>query len=195
MVGLSCQPVAVYSDGRDSIFFYFKLDAGVDGAALVFCGGENGGADQILQYLLGDHDLSAFAHIGKLRIVFGVFSGNGEGCPACPDGYLIVFIHNDGHRAFRNTADNVTKESCRQNAAAGLGHFRFDLISNGGFHIVAGEPQAVAGIAEDTLQGRKGALLGNGPGSDVQTCHQHTFFTGKTDHFESLFSENRIINI
>ena len=55
-----------------------------------------------------------------------------------------------------------------------------DLIGDGGLHIVAGEGQAAARLAQDALNGGKGALLGHRPSGNIQPLKQLTFFTGKS---------------
>ena len=59
-------------------------------------------------------------------------------------------------------------------------NFRFDLLGDGGFHIVAGEAQIAVGTAENAFNCAQCAFLGDGTAGDIQACYQHAFFTGKT---------------
>ena len=127
---------------------------------------------------IGDDCIFVF-DIRQFRIIFGRFGRDGEGSITCPDGNLIVVADNHSHRAFRQTADNITKELGRQNALAGISHFGFNFISNGGFHVVAGKAEAHSGLAEDTFDDGKAALLSDGTARNVQALNQHAFFTGK----------------
>ena len=183
MPGPAGQTEAIHSDGGDGGIGDLELHAGVDGAALIFRNGKQGAGNQLLQPVLGDPDGSALIHIGQLGVILGRFGGNGEGGVAGTDGDLEAVVHHHGDGAFRQTADDIAEELGRQDAVAGVGDFSFDLISNGSFHIIAGEGQVVTGPAQNTFDDGKAALGSNGPAGNIQALDQHAFFTGKTHSF------------
>ena len=179
MVGPPGQSEAVHGNSGDGIVGYFKLDAGVDGPALIFRYGKNGAGNQLLQLTLGDGHRPPAVDIRQLRIILGGFGGDGEGGVACPDGDLVVLPNHHGDRPLRQTADNVAEKLSWQNTLAGVGHIRFDIIGNGGLHIISGKTQSHLCLAENTLDNAEAALLRHGASGDIQACNQHTFFTGK----------------
>ena len=180
MPGPASQTEAVHGDGRDAVLLHLKLDAGVDGTALIFGHGENGTGNQFLQLILGNGNAAADADIRQLRIIVGILCGNGKGSVAGTDGNLVALVHHHGDGTLGEPADNVAKKSGRQDALTGIGHICVYDIGNTGFHIVAGKAQLLAGLAEDTLQDRQTAFRGYCPSGNIQTLNQQTFFTGKT---------------
>ena len=131
-------------------------------------------------------DCPSVAHIRQLRIILGGLGGNGKGSIARPDGDLIILVHHHGHQPLRQAADNVAEQLCREDALPHVGHVRIDLIGDGGFHIITGEAQSLSGLAEDSFNDGKTALLGDSTSCDVQSRDQHIFFTGKT-HSQNPF--------
>ena len=180
MIGAPGQPEAVHGYRGDGIIGHLEFYAGVDGPTLIFGHGKNGAGNQILQLALRQHHRTAAVYVRQLRVILGGFGGNGERGIACPNGNLVILAYHHGHRAFRQSADDVAEELGREDALAGIGHIRFDIIGNGGFHIVAGKAQPYLGTAQNTLDDGKTALLSDGSSGDIQSRNQHTFFTGKT---------------
>ena len=165
----------------------------MDGAGLILGHGEDGAADEGFQGVLGDADAAALAHIGQVGVIVGVFGGDGEGCEAGADGHLVGLVHHHGDRALGQPADDVAEELGGEDADAGIGDFRGDLIGDGGFHVVAGEAQHMTGPAEDALDDGEAGLLSHGAGGDIQSLNQHAFFTGKTHRqTPSLFLMKKI---
>ena len=179
VVGTPGKSEAVHGDGRDPVLLHLKFNARMDGTALILGNGKDGAGNQLFHSRLRDADAPSISHIGKVGVFVGGFGGDGKGGIARPDGYFIVVIHHHCDRAFRQTADNVAKQSCRQDALAHIGNLGLDEVGDGGFHIVAGKAQAVSGFAEDALNGGDGAFLGDGSAGDVQAGKESVFFTGK----------------
>ena len=180
MPGAPGKTEAVYGDGGDPILLHLELDTGMDGAALIFGDGKDGAADQLLQLALGDPDGTAGVDVGQFGLIFGRLGGDGKGSVAGTDGDLEAVVHHHGDGTLRQTADNVAEEPGGEDAFAGVGDLRFDLVGNGGFHIIAGQVQTHTCLAEDTLDDGKTALLSNSPACNIQALDQHAFFTGKT---------------
>ena len=179
MPGAAGQTETVHGDGRNGVVSHFELDAGMDGTALILGDGKNGAGDQLLQSGLGDLDGLALIDVGQVGVILGTFSGNVERCVAGTDGDLVVVVDNDGDRALGQAADDIAKELGRQDALTGIGDFGVDLVGDGSLHIVAGQMQAVTGLAQDAFDDRQAALLSNRSACDIQALNQHAFFTGK----------------
>ena len=188
MKGTAGKAEAVHRNGRNSSIFHLELNTGVNGSALIFGNGKNRSVDQLLEGSLGDPHTSAASNLRQLRIVLCRLSGNGEGGVAGTDGDLIIFIHYHSYRTLRQTADNIAKQLSRNHTFAGFCYLCLDFINNCSFHIIAGQAQTTACSAQNTLNGRKTALLGNSSAGDIQTGYKHIFFTGKA-HRKNLFSE------
>ena len=180
MVGAPGQPEAVHRHGGDGIGGDLKFHAVVDGPGLVVRHGENGAGDQLLQLVLRDADGVAGAHIRQVGVLVGGFGADGKGGEAGADGHPVVVIHHHGDAALGKPADDVAEQSGRQHALAAVSHIGFDLIGDGGFHIVAGEGQTGTRPAEDALDGRQAALLSHRSARNIQPLQQGIFFTGKT---------------
>ena len=180
MPGAAGKTEAVHSHCGNGIVLHLEFHTGVDGSALVFRYGEDGAGDQLLQRGLGNIHTAALVHIGQLRIILGRLCGNSKGSVARPDGYLIIVVHHNSDGTFRQTADNIAEQLCRQDAVAGIMDLGVDVIGDGSFHIVAGQIQTVGGITQNALDSRQCALLGNGSAGNIQARDQHAFFTGKT---------------
>ena len=182
--GTASQTETVHGNGGNAIVLHLELDTGQHRAALIDRNGKDRTADQILQCVLGNVNGTAAVNVRQLRVILGTFCTDSKGSVTAADRYLIILIHHDGNRTFRQAADDISKESCGQDAGTDLGNFGIDLVRNGSFHIIAGKGQAVSGSAENALQNSQTALLCNGTACNIQALHQHTFFTGKTHkHF------------
>ena len=181
MEGTAGKTETVHRNGGNGSVLHLELDAGVNGTTLVFRNGKNGAGDQFLHGRLGDADALAGVDIGQNGVVIGTFGRNIEGSIAGADGHLVIIVHHNSDGTFRQTADDVAKKAGGQDAGAAVGHIGFDLVGDGGFHIVAGEAQADGGgTAEDAFDDGKTALCSHGTAGDIQTSGQHAFFTGKT---------------
>ena len=139
-------------------------------------------------------DGTAVVDIRQLRVILGGFSGDGEGGIAGPDGDLVGLVHHYGDGTLRKAPDDIAEKLGREDAVAGVGDLRVDVIGDGGFHIVAGEAQAHAGPAEDALDDGKAAFLSHSPSRDIQARDQHAFFTSKT-HSQVPFLTNHFRKI
>ena len=191
MEGAAGKSKTIHCDGRDGIVSDLELDAGVDGTALIFRNRKDGAGDQLLQRVLGDFDGTAGVDVGQVRVILGALGRNGEGCIACPDGDLVIVVNHNGDRTFGELTDDIAKELGRQDAGTGIGNVCFHAVSDGGFHIVAGEGQVIACVAEDTLDNAEGTLLGDCSACNIQALNQHAFFTGKA-HISFPFLKNII---
>ena len=154
MIGTTCQPETVHSNSRNGVFFHFKLYTGVNGTALIFGNGKNCAVDQVFHRHLGNTNALSVANVRQFRIIVGRFCGNGKGSITCANGNLIIFVNNNGNQTFRQSADNIAKQLCRQYAFAHIGNLCIDQIGDGGLHIVTGEAQAVSGSAQNTFNSR-----------------------------------------
>ena len=152
----------------------------MNGPGLIVGNGKDRPGDQFLQLVLGDMHGTAGVHVRQLRVILGAFGGDIEMRVPGPDGHLVILVYHHGDGSLWQLPDDVAEQLGRQDTFSRFGHLRIDLIGNGRFHIVAGEVQADAGLAEDALQDGNGALLGHGPAGNVPARREHTFFTGET---------------
>ena len=180
MVSPACQTEAVHRNGGNGLVFHFKTNAGVDGTGLIFRNGEDGAGDQALQGILRDLNAATLAHVGQFGVIIGRFCRNGKGCKTCTDGNLVAFVHHHSDRTLGQTADDITKQLGRQNALAGIGDFRRDLIGDGSFHVVTGQTQTHSSPAENAFNHRQAGLLSHRTAGNIQSGNQNIFFTGKT---------------
>ena len=88
--------------------------------------------------------------------------------------------NKDLKKGHKGMAHDIAKELGRQDAGTGFGDFRIDHISDSGFHIVTGQVQTRACLAQDAVDDGKTALLGDGTARNAEALNQHAFFTGKT---------------
>ena len=154
MIGPPGQPEAVHGNGGDGGIGHLEFDTVVNGPGLVVGNGKDGAGNQLFELILGDLNGAAVVDIGKLGVILRVLGGDGKGGKACPDGHLERGVHHHGHRTLRQSADDIAKELGRQNTGAGLHHIGIDIIGDAGFHIIAGEGNALTGLAEDAFNQR-----------------------------------------
>ena len=179
MEGPPGQTEAVHGNGGDGIVGDLEFDAGMNGPALIFGHGKDGAGDQILQFLLGKLHGTAAVDVGQLGVILGRLGGDGEGSVTGADGDFVILPHHHGDGTFRQAADDIAEELGRQNALAGVGNVGVDVVSDGGFHIITRQTQSDFRPAQDAFDDGKAALLSHRSASDIQSCYQHAFFTGK----------------
>ena len=151
------QPEAVHRHHGEAGVVGLKEGAGVDRAALVVADGENGLGYHGLQPGLGQGEGVLILHRGQLGELLRVGAQDVELTGPTGDvDHIVVTLEGDD--VVGQLPDDLAEQPGGQHQGAGLADVGRHGGADAGVHVVAGEPQLLAGLQQDALQGGNGAL-------------------------------------
>ena len=185
------QTEAVHRHHGQSLVADLKQGAGVDGTGLIDGNSKAGLVDHGLQRPLLQCDGELVVHLRQLRIVVGAEAGKLEAGIAAVQLHVELVVCLKGHHIIRQAADHLAEQSGVQHDVPCLGHCGLYRGAYAGLHIIAGQPQSLAALQQDTLQRRDGAFSRHRPRHCGHRLLYKCLFTGKFHHIRrSSLSES-----
>ena len=159
----------------------------MDGPGLVIADGEDGLPDHGAQLVPGDVEAVLVLHGGQLGEVLGISCQDVELAHAAGDVHQVA-VGGEGDDVVGELADDLSEEPGGEDQAPPLLDLSRDHGADAGLQVVAGEPELIPGLQEDALQGRDGALGGDGPSRHRDGGLEQGLFTGKLHGWDSFLS-------